>query len=82
MIKKRLDSVIQKYCKDMKNAPDTYEGLNFIEDMEFDSVVLMELLVDVEEEFHIDFDISKDGIEIFSDYNTMLDCLRKRVREQ
>ena len=42
----------------------------------------MELLVDVEEEFHIDFDISKDGIEIFSDYNTMLDCLRKRVREQ
>lgn len=75
MIKQRLDFIVRKYCKDVHIIPDNFEGIDFIEDLELDSVFLMELLVEIEEEFHINFDVSKGGIEIFSDYDKMLEYL-------
>ena len=79
MLKQRVDEIIRKQCKEEDKERESFEGLDLINDLELDSVALMQIIVDVEEEFGIEIDIEEYGIEIFSEYNHLFEFLKERV---
>lgn len=54
------------------------DELNLIEDLMFDSISLLELIVEIEDEFGIEFDEEDIDIDIFSNYGN----LRKLLLEK
>lgn len=79
MLKQQLDEIIRQQCKEEYKKRESFEGLDLINDLELDSVALMQIIVDVEEKFGIEIDIEEYGIEIFSEYNHLIEFLKARV---
>ncbi len=75
MIKQRLDRIIQQQCGEENKERESFENLDLIDDLELDSIELMQIIVEVETEFGIQIDIEQYGIEIFSQYNQLLKFL-------
>ena len=55
-VKKRVTQIIEQYTdKEIKSGED----ISLIDDLDFDSVQLVEVLTDLEKEFHFSFDESE-----------------------
>lgn len=76
-IKKQLDEIIQAY--DKNGHIENYCGKSFITDLEMDSVSLMEAITDIEDRFKIIFGLDVNLIELFDNYDKLLEYLYKKM---
>ena len=80
MIKERLNTIIRKYCDEENKQKQSFEGMHLIDDLHMDSVDLMQIIVDVEKEFTIEFDLEECGIETLCEYDEMVKYIERKTR--
>lgn len=73
-IKKLLNKLI------VNNSPkklslESFEGKSIVEDLDFDSVSLMQLVTEIEETFHVSLDESGSLLELLDSYDELLEFL-------
>lgn len=73
-IKKLLNRLI------INNSPEelsleSFEGKSIVEDLDFDSVSLMQLVTEIEETFHVSLDESGSLLELLDSYDELLEFL-------
>lgn len=77
-IESRLMKLIIEQGKGEINGIEFSDELNLIEDLMFDSISFLELIVEIENEFGIEFDEEDIDIDSFSNYGN----LRKLLLEK
>ena len=80
MIKERLNTIIRKYCDEENKQKQSFEGMHLIDDLHMDSVDLMQIIVDAEKEFAIEFDLEECGIETLCEYDEMVKYIERKNR--
>lgn len=55
-------------------------NINLVEDLEFDSIMILEYIVRVEDEFHVTLEDEEDMVEIIWDYGRLLEWLMKNTK--
>ena len=78
MIKERLNTIIRKYCNEENKQKQSFESMHLIDDLHMDSVDLMQIIVDAEKEFDIEFDLEECGIEILCEYDEMVKYIERK----
>ena len=73
-IKAQLVEIITNNCNS-DEMPDDYSGKSLIEDIGMDSVALMQMVVDMEEQFSISFDNTENLLELLDDFDILLDTV-------
>ncbi len=71
--KVKLDSLIREFANENKDI-ENLEGKNLVDDLGYDSISLMQLIVEIEDVF----DISMDDdvlIDAFDNYNSLLEYM-------
>lgn len=58
------------------------DKVNLVEDLEFDSVMILEYIVRVEDEFDITLEEEEDMVDIIWDYEKLLTCLAKKAENK
>lgn len=56
------------------------DNINLAEDLEFDSIMILEYIVRVEDEFHVTLEDEEDMVEIIWDYGRLLEWLTKNTK--
>lgn len=56
------------------------ENINLVQDLEFDSIMILEYIVKVEDEFHVTLEDEEDMVEIIWDYGRLLQWLTKNTK--
>jgi len=51
-------------------------GIKLIDDLEFDSITIMELIVEIEEHFAINFDDEEELIDIVNDFDELVKYIK------
>lgn len=77
MIEKKVISLIQKIA-----VSGSYEGevtyeMNILDDLGFDSIQVMELVVSIEDEFDIEIEDYVLDIDVLSDISKLIDIVKK-----
>lgn len=80
-IEKQIYELIILNCPKEKIAGEIKPNSRFLEDLEYDSVALMSLLVDIEEEFGIEVDNIEGSLRAFIDVNCFVDFIKEYVKE-
>ncbi len=73
-IKKLLNKLIVNYSPE-KLSLESFEGKSIVEDLDFDSVSLMQLVTEIEETFHVSLDESGSLLELLDSYDELLEFL-------
>lgn len=76
-IQKKLNEIIQRYSGNIQI--DSYYGKSLVSDIKLDSVSLMEVISDIEDEFGFRFGLDENLIELFDNYDRLLEYMRKRM---
>lgn len=56
------------------------DNINLVQDLEFDSIMILEYIVKVEDEFHVTLEDEEDMVEIIWDYGRLLQWLTKNTK--
>lgn len=76
-IRIKLNEIIQRYSENIQI--DSYYGKSLVSDIKLDSVSLMEVISDIEEEFGFSFGLDENLIELFDNYDRLLEYIYKRM---
>ncbi len=71
-IEERFSDIIQKVAK---KDIIIYEGLDFVEDLDFDSIELIQLIVFVEDEFQITIEDKYFNLENLKSYSWFINTI-------
>ncbi len=74
-IVRKLNNIIYRSC----DYEGELKGKSFTEDLDLDSVSLMQFIVEVEEEFEISLDESENLLELVDNYDNLLEYLQEKV---
>ncbi len=74
-IARKLNNVIYRNC----DYEGDLKGKSFTDDLELDSVSLMQLVVEVEEEFKVSLDESDNLLELMDNYDNLLEYLQEKL---
>ena len=77
-IEKKLEELVKKYAE-VDNVPEHLEGVNLINDLEYNSLSIVSLYAEIEEEFSVSFD-DADVIDLYSDYSKLLTYVKEQVQ--
>lgn len=78
---KLIKLVIKTNKKELKET-DFKKGVKLIDDLEFDSISIIQLIVDIEEEFHIEFDDDEVLIDKIDVFDELVNYVYDLVREE
>jgi Phosphopantetheine attachment site. len=74
-VKKRVTQIIEQYTdKEIKSGED----ISLIDDLDFDSVQLVEVLTDLEKEFHFSFDESEVILDMVDHLEELICYIRDK----
>lgn len=79
--KTTLDSIIHNACDEKEidfSSIQLNEELNLIESGIFDSLGLLQLIAELEEQLGIEIDLSEEDPEDFTQYSKLLDIIAKQ----
>ncbi|MCC7299418.1 MAG: hypothetical protein IT244_13875 [Bacteroidia bacterium] len=79
--KTTLDSIIRNACDEKEidfSSIQLNEELNLIESGIFDSLGLLQLIAELEEQLGIEIDLSEEDPEDFTQYSKLLDIIAKQ----
>lgn len=80
---KKITEIILSNCNiDEADWPDDVQGLSLTEDLEYDSLCFMNLIVELEKEFSISFDDTELLIDNLDDCSKLIDYVCELVKEQ
>lgn len=71
--KEKLDSLIREFANENKDI-ENLEGKNLVDDLGYDSISLMQLIVEIEDVFGISMD-DDVLIDAFDNYNSLLEYM-------
>lgn len=83
-----IDRELRNILKDivenerLKASIDTEDNLEFIRDLEFDSVDIMKLVVELEEKFHVKISEENDFLDILKDIRSVKKWLEDRYEKR
>jgi acyl carrier protein len=75
-IRDELILLIVKVCDKDLQMDDFKVGIKLIDDLEFDSITIMELIVEIEEHFAINFDDEEELIDIVNDFDELVKYIK------
>lgn len=78
-VQRKLNEIIQRYSENTQ--ADSYSGKSLISDIKLDSVSLMEVIAEIEDKFGFSFGLDENLIELFDNYDRLLEYLHKRMGE-
>lgn len=78
-VQRKLNEIIQRYSENTQT--DSYSGKSLISDIKLDSVALMEVIAEIEDKFGFSFGLDENLIELFDNYDRLLEYLHKRMGE-
>lgn len=78
-VQRKLNEIIQKYSENTQ--ADSYFGKSLISDIKLDSVSLMEVIAEIEDKFGFSFGLDENLIELFDNYDRLLEYLHKKMGE-
>lgn len=76
-IREILKDIVDK--DELKLKIEQMDNISFVNDLEFDSLCIIELVTYIEEEFGIEFKADSDCIEAFTDINSLREWVDNKV---
>ena len=74
-----LKGIVVKNSRARIQVADITVYSNLINDFNYDSMLIVQLIVDIESELGIEFDDDDINIEIFTSYGALRDCIQKKT---
>lgn len=78
-----IEEKIKKIICDIANIDvsdeDNLKDKNLIEDLKYDSIMLVRMMVEMEKEFVVEFDDEEIELEILSNYNKIVILISKKI---
>lgn len=81
VVKKINQLILDNTETDDKNT-DNLSGFKLVEDLGYDSIKLLQLIVELEEEFNISFEGVEDMIGQFEKYDSIVNLVIKLIRRK
>lgn len=79
-IKKTLNNIISKIAKDNNEKIHFDRDTMLITDLKFDSVAIVELIIELESVFKIELEDDELDIDILSSYGALYDLIENKVK--
>ncbi|NEV93189.1 acyl carrier protein [Psychroflexus sp. YR1-1] len=76
-IQARLKQIVKPYVNNQENFENLTSESNFIDDLEINSANLVDIVLDVEDEF--DIRIENDDMEIMTDVESTVGVIQKKL---
>ena len=77
---KKINQLILDNAEVEDKNIDNLSGLKLVEDLGYDSIKLLQLIVELEEEFNISFEGVEDMIGQFEKYDSIVNLVIKLIR--
>lgn len=84
MNKKQIQHILNGIMRNIVSEEMTlkeFKGKSLIDDLQLDSVALMELAVEIEERFGIHLDEAPSLLELFDNYDKLLEYLQQNAAD-
>lgn len=84
MNKKQIQHILNGIMRNIVSEEMTlkeFKGKSLIDDLQLDSVALMELAAEIEERFGIHLDEAPSLLELFDNYDKLLEYLQQNVAD-
>lgn len=78
-LKKELEQMIMQYVEDEYRNVELKEDTSLIDDLGFDSIMLVELMMEIEDEFNISFDEVDELVESFDTVGKLMELVGKML---
>lgn len=80
-VKENIFSILQNYLSEDMWHLDLEAKISLIEDLQFDSLQIVEFLTEVERVFHISFEESEQMLEYVDDLGKLIDYVKECVEK-
>lgn len=82
-IEMRLREILKELVSDSEEklqVINSKDNINLVQDLEFDSIMILEYVVKVEGEFHVTLEYEEDMLELIWDYERLLRWLMENAK--
>jgi len=76
---KKLKSLIVSFGKNDINMEDVNENVNLENDLGYDSIMIIQIIAEIEDEFKIVFDDEDMDMDILTNYQKMLNLIKSKM---
>ncbi|MCH5265059.1 MAG: acyl carrier protein [Lachnospiraceae bacterium] len=77
---KRMEEILESISKKEIEKKDDIGNMSLVEDLEFDSLQLVELISYIEEEYHFYFDDYETMLNHNWQINNLIDCINVKIK--
>lgn len=77
-IDKMIDEIISEILNN-KEEKTCFRGKNLIDDLDFDSIMVIRLIVELENTFDIIIEDEEIELEILCDYDNLVDFIKNKI---